>query len=1502
MSLTQGLQLPFGIQPVNPVPVDSWSGPYEGTSLQDVINLANSNIPIGIRFQSMEVRLIVGGVSKKYWYRDGINDTDLVDSGLGTIGGPGDFTFNPSDYDLDEFNNNNADPFAHISDLPAYSNFIEDSITDGVTDKAPTENAVFDALELKQNSLGYTPVNSAGDTMLGDLILHQDPSNALGAATKQYVDNVVTGINFHPPVRVATTENIVANYNNGEDGVGATLTGLSPGYLYADGITVEYLDRILVCQQTEPTENGVYEVTIAGGEFAIFELTRATDADNNPTGEIHYGDYILVLSGTSNAGFGFICNTPGTVSVGLTPINYVQFNAAQAVTAGYGLKEITSNIIEIDTTVTQEKIILTTTGSYGPATFINNELNIPAFTSNSSFYIQGGTSYSFDTTSNIYRTGSLNIGSGTATDGRFVVSSTGGTVSLVVDNNGNVYNNSKGSTNTLFGYRALYSNTAMGYSNTAFGRLTLYSNIDGNSNTAVGLSSLYGNTYGNYNTAVGLSSLYFNTTGDMNTSIGAYSLSYNTLGNYNTAMGYNVLYNTTTTVSVLGTFSAGNGYTTGTYSDIQLIYATGSTALGYPSATIVVGVGGTISSVTLSTGNKGRGFKDTTTILTAATSSIGNGTGFTIGVSTILSGSTNTSIGHQSLYTNTSGSENVAIGFNSLFSNSTSSKNVAVGRNTLYYNSTGGNNTAIGYYSSFNNTTGDNNTALGYQSLYNAAVSSNNTAIGYQSLYSIIGDSSNNTAIGYHAGHYITSGIVSATLSNWSTYIGSYTRGYAYDTTHEVVIGASAIGNGSYSVTLGNDSITKTILKGNIGIGTASPSATSKISIDLGTFSSTKDGISIDGSCGNNPGYTGVRFSLLNTTANASGSIRMYRATGTTYLGMIITSQSRDGILFNTGTITPTERMIITSDGNVGIGTGTASPSTKLHIYATQSGAFRLEDGTQGTGKVLISDSNGVGTWTNSIQTQLDTKLTAATGTINYLQKVNGVNSLGNSSIFDNGTYIGINTIYTATKDITLGNQADREIGVEISDSYTVGRDLMLSAGKAINYGIAEFVPFSVPLVGLSIFTINKTTLDIYAISSNGSVMYKKPAGSTDFVTHAITNAYTSGISVNYTTNDIWVISGSTIQKQTGGSGLFSTYSTTGLPASTGINSIFVNPVTNDIWVVLAGVSLTGKLYKQTGGTGPFAEYTCNIAFNAGKVIVNPITNDIFIADPSSYAGGKLIKQTGGSGLFTTVLATTVKDIDVDYTSGTIYVIAGYNSPANGIHKQTNGTGGFVLQGVLYGSGDSYNINTGFNTLCVEPTTLNVLANFTMNYGGTNRIYKQINYAPGTDNLQGGTLKLYSGTGKGTGTSDIEMWTGNATTSGTDMQTTTLRAKIDNTGLMTLPSVTNTLIDTDTTGKSVVTKEYVNNRLVSEKATDYTLQDSDSGGIIIFTTSATCSIPTGLTAGFECTFVTLAGATLTVSPGSNTLYNNVSTVMLPQLSFTLKRRIADNSFIATGNL
>jgi hypothetical protein len=200
-------------------------------------------------------------------------------------------------------------------------------------------------------ALGYTPVNRGGDTMTGALVLNADPTIALGAATKQYVDNISAGINFHSPVHAATTTNLVATYSNGVGGAGATLTATSNGALVVDSYSMLVGDRVLVWQQSAGLQNGIYDVTDAGSPTTPFILTRSADADNVPPGEIIYGDFVLTLSGTLYGGFGFICNTPGTITIGVTSISYIQYNVAQAVTAGYGLQELTPNALSVDSSV-----------------------------------------------------------------------------------------------------------------------------------------------------------------------------------------------------------------------------------------------------------------------------------------------------------------------------------------------------------------------------------------------------------------------------------------------------------------------------------------------------------------------------------------------------------------------------------------------------------------------------------------------------------------------------------------------------------------------------------------------------------------------------------------------------------------------------------------------------------------------------------------------------------------------------------------------------------------------------------------------------------------------------------------------------------------------------------------------------------------------------------------------------------------------------------------------
>jgi hypothetical protein len=83
--LTEGLQIPYGIQPVNPVPVDSWSGPYSG------LTEALDSIPMNVRYPTMEVRILSqsGNGNNIYWFKNGITDSDLIPFTSGTIASDG---------------------------------------------------------------------------------------------------------------------------------------------------------------------------------------------------------------------------------------------------------------------------------------------------------------------------------------------------------------------------------------------------------------------------------------------------------------------------------------------------------------------------------------------------------------------------------------------------------------------------------------------------------------------------------------------------------------------------------------------------------------------------------------------------------------------------------------------------------------------------------------------------------------------------------------------------------------------------------------------------------------------------------------------------------------------------------------------------------------------------------------------------------------------------------------------------------------------------------------------------------------------------------------------------------------------------------------------------------------------------------------------------------------------------------------------------------------------
>jgi len=103
--------------------------------------------------------------------------------------------------------------------------------------------------------------------------------------------------------------------------------------------------------------------------------------------------------------------------------------------------------------------------------------------------------------------------------------------------------------------------------------------------------------------------------------------------------------------------------------------------------------------------------------------------------------------------------------------------------------------------------------------------SGSNTAIGTSSMLSLA-FGSNNVAVGHQAGNqtYLTGLDLNGNSNNNndscddSIFIGKGSKAYDKGDTNEIVIGFGAIGQGSNSVVLGNDSIANTYLKGTVSI------------------------------------------------------------------------------------------------------------------------------------------------------------------------------------------------------------------------------------------------------------------------------------------------------------------------------------------------------------------------------------------------------------------------------------------------------------------------------------------------------------------------------------------------------------------------------------------------------------------------------------------------------------------------------------------------------------
>ena len=188
-------------------------------------------------------------------------------------------------------------------------------------------------IELSPNGTGTVVVPASYESRAG--------FSSQSLVNKAYVDSVTSGLSVKTPVKVATTGNLNATYNNGA----GTLTANSNFALSVDGVTVSVNDRILVKDQSTAAQNGFYKVTATGSGSAAFVLTRTPDAD--AASELVAGAFAFVEEGTANADNGYVLSTDGAVTLGTTAINFEQFSGAGQISAGDGLTK-TGNALSLN--------------------------------------------------------------------------------------------------------------------------------------------------------------------------------------------------------------------------------------------------------------------------------------------------------------------------------------------------------------------------------------------------------------------------------------------------------------------------------------------------------------------------------------------------------------------------------------------------------------------------------------------------------------------------------------------------------------------------------------------------------------------------------------------------------------------------------------------------------------------------------------------------------------------------------------------------------------------------------------------------------------------------------------------------------------------------------------------------------------------------------------------------------------------------------------------------
>jgi len=233
------------------------------------------------------------------------------------------------------------------------------------------EQLTVDDLELNGSTISTTLANTNIELTpngTGTVVVPSGYKNRAGfgtnsLVTKEYVDALKQALDIKESVRAATTADIGGTYVNAN----GTLT--NSGALAAigvDGVALAQDDRVLVKNQTNGEENGIYTVTTVGdGTSVNWVLTRSADA--NIAAELTGGVFTFVEEGTTNADNGFVFTHEGTPTFGTTNLTVSQFSGAGQIIEGNSISkngntiQVIADDITIDATTSLNIKGITTT-------------------------------------------------------------------------------------------------------------------------------------------------------------------------------------------------------------------------------------------------------------------------------------------------------------------------------------------------------------------------------------------------------------------------------------------------------------------------------------------------------------------------------------------------------------------------------------------------------------------------------------------------------------------------------------------------------------------------------------------------------------------------------------------------------------------------------------------------------------------------------------------------------------------------------------------------------------------------------------------------------------------------------------------------------------------------------------------------------------------------------------------------------------------------------------